>query len=379
MKHNVLQLIGSFHQGGSEQQALRLIQSLHSSGRYRVRVACLNPQGILRQEVEQLNLGEISEYPLTSFYDRNAITQIRRFAAELREGQIDLVQSHDFYTNVFGMVGAALARTPVRIAAKRETGEMRSGAQRAAELVAFKLAHAVVANAEAVKEFLIVDGVPAAKVVTIYNGVDAQCFAPRGEFQRADILNLLGLPREGRRFVSIVANLRHTVKDHPTFLRAAKRVRENVADAAFIIAGEGELLEPMRALATGLGLGAEVFFIGRCKRISELLAVSEICVLSSLAEGFSNAILEYMAAGRPVVATDVGGARELVIEGTTGFLVPPRDFTSMGDRITQLLNDVPRAQHMGEQGRRLVVERFSREAQLKRTEQLYEDLLNRKR
>jgi glycosyltransferase involved in cell wall biosynthesis len=109
------------------------------------------------------------------------------------------------------------------------------------------------------------------------------------------------------------------------------------------------------------------------------LAVSEICVLSSLAEGFSNAILEYMAAGRPVVATDVGGARELVIEGTTGFLVQPRDYTNMGERIIQLLNDVPRAQQMGEQGRRVVVEKFSRDAQLRRTEQLYEDLLNRQR
>ena len=126
MRRNVLQLVGSFHQGGSERQAVQLTRLLHASGRYSVRVATLNPDGVLRGEVERLDLGAILEYPLTSFYDRNAIRQFRRCATFLREQKIDLVQTHDFYTNVFGMVAAALAGVPARVAAKRETGGMRS-------------------------------------------------------------------------------------------------------------------------------------------------------------------------------------------------------------------------------------------------------------
>jgi L-malate glycosyltransferase len=377
MRRNVLQLIGSFHQGGSEHQAVQLTQSLHESGRYRVHVACLNPHGILRNEIERLNLGDISEYPLTSFYNRNAINQLRRFAAELRRRQIDIVQTHDFYTNVFGMAAATIARKPARIAAKRETNGVRTSAQTTAERLALRLAHAVVANSDAVKQFLIDNGVPARKIVTIYNSLDSARFSYPKDFCRTNALHSLGLPiEENRRFVTIVANLRHTVKDHPTFLRAARRVREVIPNTAFILAGEGELTSSMREFADSLGLTDQVFFIGRCANINVLLGVSDVCVLSSTAEGFSNAILEYMAAGRPVVATNVGGAREVVDEGVTGFLVEPGDDEVMAERIIELLNDREWAQTMGERGRLVVRERFSREAQLKETEQLYDHLLS---
>jgi glycosyltransferase involved in cell wall biosynthesis len=167
------------------------------------------------------------------------------------------------------------------------------------------------------------------------------------------------------------------VKDHPTFLRAARRVKERVADAAFVVAGEGPLLESLRAYAAELGVGADTFFVGRCQRVAELLAVSDVCVLSSKAEGFSNSVLEYMAAGRPVVATDVGGAREAIEEGETGFVVPPGDDARLGERVALLLEDPERARRMGERGRRVVAEKFSCEAQLANAERLYENLLAR--
>jgi glycosyltransferase involved in cell wall biosynthesis len=375
VRRNVLQLVGSFHQGGSERQAIQLIRLLHASGRYRVRVATLNPQGVLREEVEPLELGAIPEYPLNSFYDRNAIAQLRRFTSFLREQKIDLVQTHDFYTNVFGLTAAAFAGVPARVAAKRETGGLRSPTQRRVELIAYRLAHAIVVNAEAVRQQLVSEGVPERKIATVYNGLDAARVSPPDGFRSEDALKFFALP-SGRRFVTLVANLRHAVKDHPTFLRAASRIKSVAPDAAFVIAGEGELLEPMRAMAAELGLSDDVFFIGRCENISELLAISEVCVLSSLAEGFSNAILEYMAAGRPVVATDVGGAREAIDEGATGFVVAPQDHFGMAERIALLLNDSERARTMGERGRAVVQEQFSPEAQLRKTELLYERLLS---
>jgi glycosyltransferase involved in cell wall biosynthesis len=275
------------------------------------------------------------------------------------------------------MAGATLARRAVRVASKRETGGMRSNAQRRIELYAFKLAHMVVANSQAVEQQLIQEGLRRTKVVIIHNGLDLDRVASGSERSRDDLLTALNLPnKDSRRFVTIVANLRHAVKDHATFLRAARGVKESVPEASFVIAGEGELLEPMRTLAAELGLKDDAFFIGRCERIDELLSISEVCGLSSVAEGFSNAILEYMAAGRPVVATDVGGAREVVAEGTTGFLVAPRDHAGMADRIVRLLDDPPGARAMGERGRS-VVEQFSRKAQLQRTELLYERLLAR--
>ncbi|MGH9902981.1 MAG: glycosyltransferase, partial [Pyrinomonadaceae bacterium] len=228
MKHGVLQLIGSFHQGGSERQAVQLTRLLHESGRYRVHVAALDGEGVLRTEVERLGLGEIPSYPLTSFYDRNAVAQLRRFSGHLRKLNVSVVHAQDFYTNIFGMAAAALARVPVRIASRRESA-IRSAAQRAVERASYRLAHAVVANCEEVRRQLIDEGVRAAKVVTLHNGLDMGRLTPPSGLSREGTLASFGLPTDdGRRFVTIVANLRLALKDHPTFLRAARRVRAAV-------------------------------------------------------------------------------------------------------------------------------------------------------
>lgn len=378
MKPNVLHIIDSFEQGGTERQAVQLVHLLNESGRYRVHLACLKNQGVLRAEVGRLNLGEIPEYPLNNFYNRNFVRQLRRFASFLRMREIDVVHAHGLYTNIFGMAAAQLARVPVRISSRRETNGLRNGVRRWGERNAFRLAHAVVANAEAVRRQLIAEGVRDEKIVTVYNGLDAKRVAPPADLSRREALALLGLPPdEERRFVTIVANVRHPVKDHPTFLRAAARVREAFPQAAFVIAGEGELMASLKELAAQLQLERDVFFIGRCERVAELLAVSGVCVLSSKAEGFSNSILEYMAAERAVVATDVGGAREAVVEGETGYLVPAGDDEQMGARIIALLSEPERARAMGARGKLIVEEKFSCRAQLERTEKLYDRLLSK--
>jgi glycosyltransferase involved in cell wall biosynthesis len=211
------------------------------------------------------------------------------------------------------------------------------------------------------------------KVLTIHNGLDLDRLAPKLSID--DVRTKLGLPREGRRFVTLIANVDHPVKDQPTFLRAAQRVHAVVPDVAFVIAGEGRLLEEYRSLAADLGLTDHVFFTGRCECVGDLLNISDVGVLSSLAEGFSNSILEYMAAGLPVVVTDVGGVREAVVDGETGYIVPAGDAEKMATRIISLLNEPERGRRMGKQGRKIVEEKFSCDAQVARTEAVYEELL----
>ena len=377
MKPNVLHIIDSFEPGGTERQAVQLVGLLHKSERYRVHLACLNNRGILRDEAERIGLGEIAEYPLNSFYDRNFLKQLRRCIRFLKENEIDVVHSHDFYSNIFGMIAAWLARVPVRIASKRETEGFRSSRQKRMERCAYALAHSVFTNADAVRNQLIKDGVRAEKLTTVYNGLDMSRVAPQPGLQREAMLAMVNLPQEPRErlFVTIVANLQHAVKDHPTFLRAAARVREAVPQASFVLAGEGALTNELRALAKELGIDRDVFFVGQCRRIAELLAVSDVCVLSSKAEGFSNSILEYMAAARSVVVTDVGGAREAVIDGETGFIVPASDDETMAARIITLLREPDRARAMGQRGRLIVEAKFSCQAQLERTAALYDSLL----
>ena len=375
----VLQLVDSFNQGGSERQALQLTRLLAESGRFRVHLACLSAEGSLRATIEDLDLGTIPAFPLTSFYDRNAVIQVRRFVKYLKSSQIDILHTHDFYTNVFGMAAGALARLPVRIASMRETGGMRTASQKKVQRVAYSLAHHLVANCNAVRETLIADSISTERVTVIYNGLDLKRLAARNS--RRETLSQLGLPVEesrARRFVTIVANMRHEVKDYPMFLRSARRVKEAVPESAFLLAGEGELRTTLHALAEDLGILDSVFFLGRCDNIAELLSISEVCVLTSKAEGFSNSILEYMAAGRPVVATNVGGAAEAIRDDETGYLVSPGDDELMASRLVALLRDPAKAQKMGDAGRRVVEEEFSCEAQLTRTEDLYQKLLRQR-
>ena len=373
---NVLQLLDSFNQGGTEWQTVQLTRLLHESGKYRIFLASLSPEGPLRAEVERLGFHDIPLFPLQNFYNPNALKQLSRLASLMRKNKIDLVHAHDFYTNIFGMAAATLARVPARIASRRETEGIRSPAKRWLERRAFNTANAVVANAEAIRQQLISEGLPPEKVITIHNGLNVGHVTPKPDAQRDELLASFGLPNS-RRFVTIVANMRHVMKDQATFLRAAQLTREAVPDSAFILAGEGEQVPNLRQLASELGLAENAFFIGRCSRVADLLAISDVCVLSSKGvEGFSNSILEYMAARRPVVATDIGGAREQVVDGETGYIVAPEDFKTMAQRLISLMQSPEKARQMGERGRARVLEHFSCEAQLRRVENLYERLLS---
>lgn len=373
----VLHVVNSFNQGGSERQAVQLIRLLHETGRYRICVAVQNDVGPLRADVARIASGGIARFPLTSFYDRNALHQWRQFRRFVREHKVDIVHTHDFYTNVFGMFGAAAGPARVRIASRRETAGTRSRAQKIVERFAYRFAKAIVANGEAVRSFLIAEGVPSAKIEVIHNSLDVATMALEPDFDRTSALERLRLPLDRKhRFVTMVANMRLAVKDHPMFLRAAKQVSMSIPEAMFVVAGEGELTESVRAMARGMGLVEKVHFIGECEHVAELLAVSDVCALSSKAEGLSNAILEYMAAARPAVVTDVGAAREIVTEGETGHLVPSGDSVTMAARIIALLQDPARAARIGEAARQSVIAKFSCEARLARTERLYERLLS---
>lgn len=371
MKKNVLQFIGSFHQGGSERQAVGLARLLRENGEYNVFAATLNREGVLLNEMEKLGFDSIPEFKLTSFYNLNFLTQMRKCARFLRENHIDIIQTHDFYTNVFGMLAATLARTPLKIASKRETGAMRSASQKRVEKFAFRLSDAIVVNSEAVRDHLLSRSVATGKINVIYNGLDLERLRPKTT-DRVAICQELGLPEtEGVRFITLVANLRHEVKNQSMFLRVANRVLQKFPGTHFVLAGEGDLRPALETQAAELGISENVHFIGRCDSLAELLFISDACVLTSFAEGFSNSIIEYMAAGKPVVATKVGGAAEAVVEGETGYLVASDDDEAMAERLIELLGDEEKALAMGVRGKTIAEEKFSSQVQLFKVLDLY--------
>jgi L-malate glycosyltransferase len=372
VKKNVLQFVGSFHQGGSERQAVQLARLLREDGTHNIFLAALSSEGVLRAEAEKIGFAEIPEFPLTSFYDLNFLKQLRKCAKYLRENKIEIVHTHDFYTNIFGILAARFAKVPLKIASKRETGGLRSKAQKRIEKQIFRVADRIVVNAKAVREFLTDAAISGEKIEVIYNGLDLKRLEPK-QTNRAEICGELGLPAdENIKFITLVANLRHKVKNQPMFLRAARKVAENSADAHFVFAGEGERKNDLEHLAQKLNIAEKTHFIGRCTKIPELLAISFAGVLTSSHEGFSNSILEYMAARLPVVATQVGGASEAITDGENGFLIESDDDKALAEKLSFLLANPERARQFGASGRKSVEENFSCAAQLENTLKLYE-------
>jgi glycosyltransferase involved in cell wall biosynthesis len=273
------------------------------------------------------------------------------------------------------MAAASLAGVKARIASKRETGGMRSSTQDTVEKFAFGRSNAIVVNSEAVSEYLRRRGIPGAKIHLIYNGLDVERFNVAYE-DRSVFLQKYSMPEdEGIRLITLIANLRHDVKNVPMLLKAAKAVVNSDSTAHFVIAGEGELKGGLEAIAVELGIAKNVHFIGRCTDVPGLLANSYACVLTSTAEGFSNSILEYMAAGKPVVATNVGGAGEAIIEGQSGYLIDSDDERSLASHLIELISDDPLATRFGAEGKRIVTSKFSESAQLRQTIELYDSLL----
>ncbi|HMQ04813.1 MAG TPA: glycosyltransferase [Pyrinomonadaceae bacterium] len=379
MRSKVLQLIGSFHSGGSERQALQLASSLAVEGSFDIRLATLNQEGPLRAQAGSMGFDAIPEFPLTSFYDRNFIAQVRKFTRFLQDEDIAIVQTHDFYTNVFGLAAMKLAGVQVKIASKRETLGVRTPLQRCVERQMFRFADVVIANSGRVKDFVAGEGVSAHKIEVIHNGLDLSRFKKQTRERQADLrrhgINL----DERKKLITMVANLRHDVKDHPMLIRAAKLVCNEDEDVHFLLVGDGELRSGLQQMAQELNVADRVHFVGESDSIPELLSSSFAGVLTSRHEGFSNSILEYMAAGLPVVATDVGGASEAISHGETGFLVASEDHEALAERLMELLASPDRSREMGEKGRDRAGEHFSIEAQRDKTLALYNKKLGERR
>lgn len=371
MGKNVLQFIPSFHQGGSERQAVQLTKLLLKNGEHQIFTATLNKEGVLLGELERAGMTEIPEFRLRSFFDISFLKEARKCSKFLKEQKIDIVQTHDFYTNIFGILSAKHAGVSLKIASKRETEGVRSAMQKRIERYVFKIADLVVANSEAVKGYLIKSGVAAEKINVVYNGVDAERLQPK-ETDRGKICELLGLPIEPQiKFITHVANLRHDVKNQEMLLRAGRKLKDQFPEAHYVFAGEGDRKGFLEKMAAEYDIAEQAHFIGPCSIVPELLSVSYACTLTSTAEGFSNSILEYMNAGKPVVATDVGGAGEVIVDGKTGFLVESNDGDQLAARIGELLADEKKALEFGVKGRERINDEFSTSRQVSETLRLY--------
>ena len=353
----------AFEPGGTERQMIELIRRLDPQ-KYRVHVACFRRSGAWLPKVVEC-AASIVEFPISSFARPATIRQLVRFARWCRRERIALVQTCDFYANVFGLPGAFLGGVPVRVGSRRELITDKSPGQIALQRWAYRFATTVVANSPAAKQVLESERVPASKLIVISNGVDGQAFSRR-------------LPATSGTRVITVANLRPE-KSHETLIAAAGILLETHPHLRFQIVGEGSRRAALEHLAELRGVGPAVEFLGHREDVPALLAQADLFVLPSRSEAFPNGAIEGMAAGLPVIASAVGGLLDLITPGRTGLLVDPADPHALADAIRSLVDDPGKAQALGAAARDEVLARYSFDRMVQAFEDLYDSSLGHTR
>lgn len=369
----VFYLLDSLNIGGTEVQAVELATRLNPE-QYQVTLGCLRARGPLLEKLKGSAVSVCEFYPKGGFDSLHGIYQMFRLALFLRRGGYQIVHTHDLYANVLGIPAARIARIPVIISSQRDLGhlDLYQSRRRIWLRRLQKLSTAVLTNANAVREAVLAEDhfVPE-KVRVIYNGVDLERFRHRSQDR-----SWLAPNGNQERWIVLVGNMHGDVKGHPVLIAAAEAVVREFSDVRFLLAGDGQRRKDFEEQTRRLGIRKHFLFLGRRDDVPRILSCSDIAVLPSKAEGLPNAVLEYLAAGLPTVASRVGGNAEIIEDGKTGLLVPPEDSSALAAAILRLLRNPGVAADLGRHGQDFVAAEFSFERLIEKTDQMYTELLH---
>ena len=356
-------MIDSLQTGGSERQFVALSRSLDRN-QFRVGLGCIQAKGAF---LDGLNA---DTFPLGgSLYGWRSWKTRVRLGRHLRERRMDIAHAFDFYSNLTLLPAARLARIPVVIGSQRQLGDLLTPSQSRAQTMMFHWCDAVVCNSSAAAKRLVEEGLPEDKIKVIWNGLGPEAFATTAP----------ALPRRpGGLRVGMIARMNSSAKNHSLLLRAAARLQGKLQNIEFVMVGDGPLRPRLEQETASLGLQDRVHFLGDRRDVPAILASLDLTVLPSDSESLSNSIIESMAAGVPVVASEVGGNPELLTR-ERGKLVPAGEETNLAEAMGALLQNEALRTQMGQNCRRFALENFTIEKMRSEHEQLYLQLLARKK
>jgi glycosyltransferase involved in cell wall biosynthesis len=280
----------------------------------------------------------------------------------------------------FGLLPAIWSRVPVIIVTERNAGvrkDMGAGARLFLKMEDFfsRYADLAISNSEAGKQSLVQRGISPERIRTIYNGLNFQRLLT-DKTQVQQVRQRYNIPPH----IPVVGMMARfsLQKNHGAFFSLAALVNQMRPDVHFALLGDGPRRSEMEALCESLGLRQQTTFFGEHADVGPYLSTFDVMVLTSDAEGCSNSILEAMSLGKPVVATDVGGNREVIVPGETGFLVPRGDVNTAANRVIDLLHRTEKAREMGNRARGIVLSRFSLEKMVNEYSNVFETTLSQK-
>ena len=370
----LLWLIDSLNVGGAESLIVPFVRRLDRA-KFEVSICCLTTIGgnaiepLLRSEgVSIVNLGARNLRDLGAF---------RRLLRLVREERIDLIHAHLTYAATWAAVCSRLAGVPsvASLHVAPPTGKSREASRdRLMRFVLNRWAAAVIAVSDALRtDYLRGGGLSPGKIVAVENGIELDRFRQDRDECRRRITSEFGIPPEA--LIAVTVSVLRPGKGVEVLLDSVKAVLQRVPDAWFLVVGDGSMRAEWAQLAELNGVSHRIRWAGYRKDVESRLAGCDLLVHPSLADAFPTVLLEAMAAGLPVVATNVGGIPEIVQPEVTGRLVPAGDAGALATEVANLLQDSGKRRAMSEKAREVAMNRFSTEAWIRRLETVYERAL----
>ncbi len=366
--YHILRVITWMPRGGIERRLVELLPRLNKPP-FRVSLVCIRRRGPLADDLEQAGV-PVSVVPLRSRLDPCGLSALARW---MRKEHVDLVHSHMYRSNVPSTIAARLSGVRHVLCQVHNIDTWETNRQRMMDRWLLRWRSAMLAVSENVKDDIVSSlHCSPERIKILYNGIDTSKF---GNMQAEPQLNLdLGIPK-GHFLVVMLARLVEQ-KKHTRLLQALQRIRDELPPTNVVLVGDGKLRHALEQEVKERHLKDMVSFAGHRTDIAQILASSTLSVLTSDKEGFSNAIVESLAAGVPVIATDVGGNREAIVDGKCGFIIQPNDITGLAQALKILLTDHPLRQKMSTAAQ-LQAQHFSLDQMLRETRKIYLELLER--
>jgi glycosyltransferase involved in cell wall biosynthesis len=369
----VMFLSTSMGMGGADKQLLSAAQLMQAQG-HDVCIVSLTELGPMGLEARSQGIRTESLDMRRGVPDPRGLIRLIRL---VRAWRPDVLHSHMVHANLMARVVRLFARIPVMISTIHniyEGGPLWMAAYRISNGL---VDHMTIISEAAADRFVKERIVPRELLTCVPNGVDTERFRQVAPGTRAALRSSIGV--EDHEFVWLAVGRFELAKDYPNMLRAFAQVRQRESSAVLLLVGHGSLQVETESLAQSLGLGDRVRFLGVRSDVPEVMASADGYVMSSAWEGMPIALLEAAAAGLPIVATRVGGNHEVVRDGESGYLVPPRDHEALGQAMLRLMQQAPEERRaMGERGREHVRVHYGLGRVVERWEDLYRQVSARK-
>ncbi|HAZ09626.1 MAG TPA: hypothetical protein DCY56_00760 [Candidatus Omnitrophica bacterium] len=374
MVKRIFFLNSTLNVGGAEKMVYELLRHINYD-KFQIKICCLYGPGSIGEMLMAEGI-DVSHSFMRNKYD---LIGIYRFLSLLKKSRVDLLYiNHGVLDLFWGFICGKMLKVPSIVSVVHTMVNpcpwVRFKSRLINKLIMHRLDKIVVVSKARMDSLIKEYNLMPEKLILIRNSVDMNRFTDFKEYKNG-LRQEIGIS-EDEKVIGMVGRLVYE-KAYDIFLTSAHKISKLIPNSKFLIIGDGRERPALEALTLRLGIKKQVIFLGERQDIPQLISLFDVAVLSSRIESFPVALLEYMAASRPIIATNVGGNTEIILNGETGCIVPPEDAEAIAKAVIELLNNRKKAEEMGKAAKKIVEDRFSLKDMIDKMEKFFLDCVEK--